>query len=343
MCNIAGYVGSKRAAPILIEMMLKQEGWDAGYYTGIATAFEGKLYTDKVVGDTQKLLEQTDSANCPGNVGILHGRSKAGGDARWAQPFVGATGKIAYMVNGTVGAFAKCIKTRREEIYMTLKAAGYRCSSCTEGKVGGYGVYPDGCSAHASDVACQQIARYVDCGWTTPAAMGKAYCEIPCEVVGLALNVDEPDRISWVRINYPMFLGFASHGTYMATTPMAFPNDVTRITLLDPLSCGSVLADHYESKPILDFPGTVAPITPSAWKACYEAVIQNLSEREMDHDELDLLVKPLLGKADCVEEATAEYAILYELQKQGRLLITKSRVPGSFEGLDAPKFRAKLK
>ena len=31
MCNIAGYVGSRQATPILIEMMKKQEGWDAGY------------------------------------------------------------------------------------------------------------------------------------------------------------------------------------------------------------------------------------------------------------------------------------------------------------------------
>ena len=44
MCNIAGYVGEKRAAPILIEMMKKQEGFAGGYYTGIATIHKGKIY-----------------------------------------------------------------------------------------------------------------------------------------------------------------------------------------------------------------------------------------------------------------------------------------------------------
>ena len=41
MCNIAGYVGNKPAAPILLEMLRNQEGLAGGYYTGIATRHEG--------------------------------------------------------------------------------------------------------------------------------------------------------------------------------------------------------------------------------------------------------------------------------------------------------------
>ena len=56
MCNIAGYIGKKNAAPILFEMMKKQEGFGGGYYTGITThdgAFDGykmdkyKIYLKK--------------------------------------------------------------------------------------------------------------------------------------------------------------------------------------------------------------------------------------------------------------------------------------------------------
>ena len=32
MCNIAGYIGSKDAAPILAKMMQRQEGFGGGYY-----------------------------------------------------------------------------------------------------------------------------------------------------------------------------------------------------------------------------------------------------------------------------------------------------------------------
>ena len=57
MCVIAGYTGKHRAAPILIEMMSKQEGFNAGYYTGLATVHGGKLHMDKVIGDLQILLD----------------------------------------------------------------------------------------------------------------------------------------------------------------------------------------------------------------------------------------------------------------------------------------------
>ena len=51
MCNIAGYTGNRQAAPILIDMMRREEGYWGGYYTGIATIDNGRVYHAKVVGD----------------------------------------------------------------------------------------------------------------------------------------------------------------------------------------------------------------------------------------------------------------------------------------------------
>ena len=50
MCIIAGYSGNQNAAPILIEMMKKEEYIDGGLSTGIATIHEGKLYYAKAKG-----------------------------------------------------------------------------------------------------------------------------------------------------------------------------------------------------------------------------------------------------------------------------------------------------
>ena len=44
MCNIAGYVGEKEAAPILVEMLKREEIFDGGYSTGIITIHNGKFY-----------------------------------------------------------------------------------------------------------------------------------------------------------------------------------------------------------------------------------------------------------------------------------------------------------
>ena len=75
MCNIAGYIGTKQAAPILIEMIRAQEGLNAGFYTGIATLHEGRIHYRKLVGNLDDLLSKTDAASLPGNIGIIHSRT----------------------------------------------------------------------------------------------------------------------------------------------------------------------------------------------------------------------------------------------------------------------------
>jgi len=101
MCNIAGYVGSKPAAPILIDMMRREEGWNAGYYTGIATIHEGKVYYAKLMGDLDHLIAHTDAASLPGNIGILHGRTPDDGTDQWAyRAFFSDTGRITDGISG---------------------------------------------------------------------------------------------------------------------------------------------------------------------------------------------------------------------------------------------------
>ena len=76
MCNIAGYVGNgkKEAAPILLEMLRAQEGFAGGYYSGIATVHEGRIYYAKLTGDVDfASVEPIASAitPVPGGVGPM--------------------------------------------------------------------------------------------------------------------------------------------------------------------------------------------------------------------------------------------------------------------------------
>ena len=87
MCNIAGYVGARRAAPILIEMLKRQEFYDGGMATGIATIHEGKLYFRKVLGDVETLLRETDALELPGTIGIIHSRP-GGGYLHFGHPHI---------------------------------------------------------------------------------------------------------------------------------------------------------------------------------------------------------------------------------------------------------------
>lgn len=108
MCNIAGYVGTQPAAPLLIDMMRRQEGFCGGYYSGIATLHEGKIYYAKLTGDLTRLVDTTEAARLPGTVGIIHSRSRSGGGDAWAHPFIGerdGRAAIAYVANGEAGFF----------------------------------------------------------------------------------------------------------------------------------------------------------------------------------------------------------------------------------------------
>ena len=132
MCNIAGYIGKKQAAPILCEMLRKQEGFCAGYYTGIVTHDGEKLCWAKVVGNLENLLNETDVMNFPGTIGFLHGRSKSGGDIEWGHPFMNADNTLAYIANGSAGCYNED-ENKKKECDTTLELEKKYLSSTENG------------------------------------------------------------------------------------------------------------------------------------------------------------------------------------------------------------------
>ena len=105
MCNIAGYIGKRQAAPILIEMMRREEGYAGGFYTGITVHNGERLVSEKVLGDLAKLEAETPCHDLCGTVGFLHSRSCSGGGREWGQPFLSRDGKTSLIANGAAGAF----------------------------------------------------------------------------------------------------------------------------------------------------------------------------------------------------------------------------------------------
>ncbi len=339
MCNIAGYVGTRPAAPILIEMMLREEGLAGGYYTGIATVHEGKLYYEKLTGDTNRLVSLTKAASLPGTVGILHSRSKSGGGDEWAHPFIGFSGDTpvtAYIANGTAGfstpRFAEYGRLAEE-----LMAQGYPMLSRRFDDNPRYQKLSDGSTVHMSDVACQLVQRNLDQGKPPYRAIGDAYCEMPHEIVGLILTLSHPDRISWARINYPMTVAFASHGAYLSSAALAIPEDCGEIYPIPANACGEVFADRYTAVPYARPPVTVAPITARVRAEGY-GIVCGLLKNPTPYTDLARALAPLFDPAGCIPLAMLVYDILYSLKIQGKLKIETVSVEGAAEGLTAPKF-----
>lgn len=350
MCNIAGYVGERDAAPILIEMLRAEEGIDAGFYTGLATVDEGKIYYRKVCGDLDKLLRETDAATLPGKIGIIHSRTKSGGPDVWSHPFVSAgkfskEPKIAYVANGNSGIFS-ARDPEYNRLAESLIGEGYKMDSEIRLDDGIYNRLSNGNMVHMSDVMCALIAKHIDLGKTPDLAMEQAYCDMPGDIVGLLLSSDTPDRIYYSKISRPMNLAFAEHGAYLATTTMAFPTDLIGDAVRLPvLSAGFVTADSFSSKRYANPPSAVFTADFTLMTKIYAKIENALSDGNAWHlYDLHKVIKPLIGDfADKTTTRTqATYAALEALYSEGRIEIVKERVNGVLDGDGAPYYKFRL-
>ncbi len=341
MCNIAGYVGTRDASPILIGMMQRQEGYNGGFYTGIATLHLGKLLHAKRTGNTQHLLDTTNAAELPGNIGIMHSRTNDGGGDVWAHPFIGYRGEepvLAYLANGMLGHFSSRVQEYRN-LAEELLAQGYRMALLEDTGSKPYLQLSDGTHAHMSDAMCQLILRYMDSGIKMADAIEAAFCRMPAEVVALTLRPEAPTCVAWARINMPVYVAFAAHGAYLASTPAAFPDDITtEPQLLPPCSSGYVYADHFTVKPMKAPPAQTAPMDLRIRQQVYALVCRQLSEESVMYAQLVKMARELFPGWDMNPANALVYDAMYDLLKQGRLKKEVHQVPAAREDLYAYKY-----
>ncbi len=346
MCNIAGYVGTRRAAPILIEMIKKQEGYDGGYYTGIATMHEGKIYYEKLTGDVDRLVALTKAAELPGNIGIIHSRSKSGGPDGWAHPFVGldhGVPTMAYIANGWRGCF-EADNERRKGLMEQVMNEGYQPNfKFFELDTDEYPRFSDGSIVHGSDVMCQFIHRNIHRGMKPAEAMEAAFCELPSEIVGLVLTLREQNGIVWSRINMPMFVAFAEHGAYMSSAPLAIPEDAGNSTLLQECCSGVLYQNKLEMVHYKKAPEVIPPVDPYVIHKTYELVETLLGEKEMTFSELRREVGEWFRVPQAKQRGTVMYMVLSDMIAKGRLNLETRRIKGAADGIDAPKTYFSLK
>ena len=139
-----------------------------------------------------------------------------------------------------------------------------------------------------------------------------------------------------------MFLAFAEHGAYLASTPLAFPEDAGEPILLPAGSSGRVFADRFEAVKYKNRPASIAPIDAALIAKAYAMIREVLPSTEKSFSELCREVAPLFEESDCQPKAALTYQILYALKRENALVITEKRVPGARADLDAPKFYMSL-
>jgi len=110
MCGIVGYIGSKQAAPILLDGLrrLEYRGYDS---SGMVTINGHGIECRKAVGRIDNLAEELEAAPLEGSLGISHTRwaTHGGVTQENAHPHFDESGKLALVHNGVI------------ENYQTLK------------------------------------------------------------------------------------------------------------------------------------------------------------------------------------------------------------------------------
>lgn len=237
MCIIAGYSGNRRAAPILIEMLKKTEYIDGGLSTGIATIHEGKLYTAKVLGDTDDLLRLTDAINFPGTTGIIHSRT-GNNHVTHAHPFTSDDEELALVLNGTTwGGGTDEFYRVSNEIMNGFLDRGIKIKSALpvpEGAPAPRRILKNGCLYHDSEPYALIVGDAVknspkdrigeDMVWETK----KALETLPIDVITLAVHARLDNTITIGTVSRPMTVGFGDGETYLATIPLAFPEEIQK-------------------------------------------------------------------------------------------------------------------
>ena len=117
MCGIVGYIGSKQAAPVLLDGLSKLEyrGYDSA---GIAVIENGKIDLQKAKGRLAVLSEKiNDGASMPGTIGIGHTRWATHGEPSDtnAHPHISMSGRFAVVHNGIIENYISLKKSLIEK------------------------------------------------------------------------------------------------------------------------------------------------------------------------------------------------------------------------------------
>jgi glucosamine--fructose-6-phosphate aminotransferase (isomerizing) len=209
MCGIVGYIGEKKAAPILINGLKKLEyrGYDS---SGVAMFEDGRLSVVKCKGRLAALEEKLGGGNVGGFVGIGHTRWATHGEPNDvnSHPHLSNSGKIAVVHNGII------------ENYMKLKdflvGKGFRFVSETDTEV---------------------VAHLVEYYFNQSGDLVKAVMETVDELEGsYALGVicgECPDKFVAARKDSPLIVGLGKGENFIASDIPAILEHTRDIYILE--------------------------------------------------------------------------------------------------------------
>ncbi len=209
MCGIIGYVGRRRAGPVILEGLKKLEyrGYDSA---GAASMSEGKLFVKKDVGKIDDINKKLHLDELQGQVSVGHTRWATHGKATRenAHPHTGCKNEIAVVHNGIIENY--------QELRKKLEAQGHSFRSETD-----------------TEVIPHLIEEEVRKGSDLAKAVQNATSALKGSYAFLTMSVKEPEKIVCARLESPLVVGLGSGETFASSDAIPFLEYTNRVVFLD--------------------------------------------------------------------------------------------------------------
>ena len=207
MCGIIGYVGEKKAAPILFEGLkrLEYRGYDSA---GICTINDRRSFTEKDIGKLGDIEKKIDFNSMEGTTGISHCRWATHGSVTKenAHPHSDTEGKISIVHNGIIENFS--------ELKDELAKKGHKFKSETD-----------------TEVVVHLIKEKYK------GDIEKATIEALKKIEGsYALGIvcsDEPDKLIGARNESPLIVGVGNGENFIASDVPAILKHTNKVIYLE--------------------------------------------------------------------------------------------------------------
>lgn len=223
MCGIVGYIGKKKAFPILIKglQQLEYRGYDSAGVALISDDNNLNIYRTK--GKVSNLRDSCEKRDTSGVVGIAHTRWATHGEPSEvnAHPHISMSGDIALVHNGII------------ENYMLLKeqliTKGYEFKSCTD-----------------TEVLVQLIDYYYQ---KNGHILVKAVCKALKDVIGayaiVVMEKSNPGHLVAARKSSPLVVGIGDNNAdyYIASDATPIVEYTKRVVYLDDSQIADIAPD----------------------------------------------------------------------------------------------------
>lgn len=232
MCGIIGYIGRRRAAPLLLDGLkrLEYRGYDSA---GIATVADG-LSLKKDQGKIDDIHQKLDLSDMPGNLGVGHTRWATHGKPSQANahPHLDDGGRIAVVHNGIIENYA--------ELRQFLAERGYKFRSQTD-----------------TEVVPQLISYFMEQGAGLEDAIRRAAGKLEGSYALAIVCTDEKDKLVAVRKESPLIVGLGDGENFVASDIPAILPHTKRVMILEDgemavLSASRVLVKRTDSGAVIE-------------------------------------------------------------------------------------------